>query len=141
MGKFYSFDVSWVDSGYIVDLISNSTISGFDVGILLEDPYARFISFYVTGENDTVGFCRILIPTALMDGTYRILVNGTEVPSNLLQCSNSTHSYLYFNYTHSTQEVIIIPEFPSFLTLPLSTIATLLAVIIYRKKYAAQLHL
>jgi parallel beta-helix repeat protein len=135
MGKFHSFDVSWVDSGYFVDLISNSTISDFEVGILsLEEyPYARFIGFFVAGENDTVGFCRVLIPTALMDGTYRILVNGTEVPSNLLPCSNSTHSYLYFNYTHSTQEVIIIPELPSLLILPLFTIATLLTVIIWRK--------
>jgi parallel beta-helix repeat protein len=135
-GMFHSFNVSWVDSGHIVDLISNSTISGFDVGILsLEDPNARIISFNVTGKNDTVGFCRILIPTALMDGTYRILVNGTEVPSNLLQCSNSTHSYLYFNYTHSTQEVIIIPEFPSFLILPPFFMATLLAVITYKRKH------
>jgi hypothetical protein len=34
----------------------------------------------------------------------------------------------------TTVDVVIIPEFPSFLILPLFMIATLLAVIVYRKK-------
>jgi len=80
------------------------------------------------------GFCRICIPTALMNATYKVYVNGTEVSCNLLPCSNETYSYLYFNYTHSTQEVIIIPEFPS-LPIPLLFImATLIAVIAYNRK-------
>jgi parallel beta-helix repeat protein len=138
MGMFHSFNVSWVDSGYFVDLISNSTISRFDVGVWIEhpeDPNTRIIGFNVTGEDDTIGFCRILIPTALMNGTYTVFVNRLEIVSNLLPGSNSTHRYLYFNYTHSTQEVTIIPEFPSFLILPLFFIATLLAVIVYRRKH------
>jgi len=53
------------------------------------------------------------IPTALMNETYKVFVNGTEVPCNLLPCSNSTHSYLYFTYNHSTEEVIVVPEFPT----------------------------
>jgi len=138
VGMFYSFDVSSVDSGYIVDLVSNSTISGFDVGVWIEhpeDPNARIITFNVTGESGTTGFCRITIPTALMNGTCRVFVNGTEVTSNLLPCSNSTHRYLYFNYTHSTEEVIIIPEFSAFLIPLLFIIAIPLAMIIHRKKY------
>jgi parallel beta-helix repeat protein len=137
-GMFYSFNVSWVDSGYFVDLISNSTISGFDVGVWIEhpeDPNTRIIGFNVTGANDTIGFCRILIPTALMNGTYTVFVNGLEVASNLLPGSTSTHSYLYFNYAHSTQEVTIILEFPSFTILPLFFMATLLAVITYRRRH------
>jgi len=136
-GMFNNFNVSWVDSGYSVDLISNSTVSGFDVGVWIEhpeNPNTRIINFNVTGADDTVGFCRILIPTALMNGTYTVFVNGLEVASNLLPGSNSTHSYLYFNYAHSTQEVTIIPEFPSFLILPLISAATLLAVAICRRK-------
>jgi len=64
-----------------------------------------------------------------------VFVNGTEVSYNLLSCSNRTYSYLYFNYRHSTQEVIIIPEFPSFLIMPLFMIATLLAVIVQNRKH------
>jgi len=137
MGTFYDFNVSWIDSGHNVEIISNSSVSAFDAGFWIEhpeNPNTRIIKFNVTGENDTIGFCRICIPVALLNATYTVLLNGTEIPFTLLPCSNSTHSYLYFNYTHSTQEVMIIPEFPSFLILPLFMIATLLAVIVYKRR-------
>jgi len=124
MGMFSDFGTT---SEHHVQTICNSSISDFQYN-------GTAIIFNVTGENGTLGFCRICIPTALMNGTYRVFVNGTEVSCNLLSCSNSTHMYLYFNYTHSAQEVIIIPEFPSFLVLPLFMIATLLAVIVYKRK-------
>jgi hypothetical protein len=125
MGIFSDFNAT---SQQHVQTICNSTIFDFQFN-------GTAISFNVSGENGTSGFCRICIPTALMNGTYFVLVNGTEVPCNILQCSNSTHNYLYFNYTHSTKEVIIIPEFPTFLILPSIFIATLLAVIVYRRKH------
>ena len=139
MGMFYGFNVSWIEPGYDVELISNSSVSAFDVGFWIEhpeDPNTGIIKFNVTGETGTAGFCRVCIPTAPLNAsTYTVLLNGTEIPYTLLPCFNSTHSYLYFNYTYSTQEVIIIPEFPSVLILPLFFIATLLAVIAYRKKH------
>ena len=132
---FHSYNVTWIDSGYIVDLISNSTISAFDVGFGIEHPEDRIITFKVTGTSDTAGFCRICIPTALMHGTYRVFVNGTEIlpPPEPLLGSNSTHNYLYFNYPHSTQEVIVVPEFRSFFILPMLMMAMLLAVMVYMK--------
>ena len=72
----------------------------------------------------------------MMNGTYHVSVNGTEIPYTLLPCSDANYSYLYFTYTHPTETVTIILEFPSFLILPLFMIATLLAVIIYRRKYS-----
>ena len=123
MGQFSDFNPT---SEHHAQIICNSTISDFQFN-------ETAISFYVSGENGTAGFCRICIPTALMNATYRVFVNGTEVQHTLLPCSNSTYSYLYFNYAHSTQEVVIIPEFPLFLILPLFMIATLLAVIVYRR--------
>jgi parallel beta-helix repeat protein len=140
MGMFYGFNVStfWIEPGYdVVELISNSSVSAFDVGFWIEhpeDPNTRIIKFNVTGETGTAGFCRVCIPTALLNAPYTVLFNSTEIPCTLLPCSNSTHSYLYFNYTHSTEEVIIIPEFPSFRILPLFMIATILTVIVYRRK-------
>jgi parallel beta-helix repeat protein len=126
MGPFSDFDAT---SEYRVQTVCNSSISDFQCN-------GTAIRFNVSGENDTAGFCRICIPTALLNASYKVLLNGTEIPYTLLLCSNSTHSYLYFNYPHSTEEVIITPEFPPFLILPLFTIATLLAVIVYRKKHA-----
>jgi len=124
MGMFSDFNTT---SEYHVYTICNSSITSFQYN-------GTALSFNVSGEDGTAGFCRICIPAALMNDTFRVLVNGTEIPCSLLPCSNSTHSYLYFNYTHSTKEVIIITEFPSFLILPLFMIATLLAVIVYRRK-------
>ena len=126
MGILSDFNAT---SEHHIQTICNSSISSFQSD-------GTSIIFNVTGENGTAGFCRICIPTALMNATYRVFVNGTEVQHTLLPCSNSTYSYLYFSYTHSTQEVVIIPEFPLFLILPLFMIATLLAVIVYKRKYS-----
>jgi len=124
MGMFHDFNVT---SECHVQTICNSTISGFKFN-------GTAISFNVSGKNETAGFCRICIPTALMNNTFTVLVNSTAVDYYILPCSNDTHNYLYFIYNHSTQEVIIIPEFPSYLILPLFMIATLLAVIMYSKE-------
>jgi len=124
MGMFSDFQAT---SEHHIQTICNSTISDFQFN-------GTAASFDVSGEDGAIGFCRVLIPTALMNTTYKVFVNSTEISYSLLPFSNETHSYLYFNYTHSTQEVIIIPEFPSFLILPLFMIATLLAVIVYRRK-------
>jgi parallel beta-helix repeat protein len=126
MGMFSEFNAT---SEQHVQTICNSSISEFQFN-------GTAISFNVSGDNGTAGFCRICIPRALMNTTYRVFVNGTEIlpPPQPLPCSNSTHSYLYFNYSHSTQDVIIISELPSLLILPLFMTATLLAAIIYKRK-------
>jgi parallel beta-helix repeat protein len=126
MGLFSDLNAT---SKHRVQTICNSTISNFQFN-------GTAISFTVSGDNGTSGFCRICIPTALMNDTYRVFVNGTEIlPSpEPLPCSNSTYSYIYFNYTHSTKEIIIVPGFPSLLLLQLFMIITLLAVIAYRRK-------
>jgi len=69
-----------------------------------------------------------------MNETYTVFVNGTEVPFNLLPCSNSTHSYLYFTYNHSTQEVIIIPEFPTWTSMLLILIVLTVVIAIYKRR-------
>jgi hypothetical protein len=131
IGKFSDFSVTPENH---VQTVCNSSISDFQFN-------GTAIIFNVSGENGTAGFCRIHIPTALMNGTYRVFVNGAEVSYHLLSCSNSSNSCLYFNYTHSTQEIIIITEFPSLLILPLFMIATLSVAVIYRKRIAKVAHL
>jgi len=124
---FTDFSVHWEEETYHVTTISNSTISDFEFN-------GTAICFNVTGIDGTTGFCRICIPTALMNDTYRVYVNSTEVPCTLLPESNTTHSHLYFTYNHSTQEVVIIPEFPSSLVLPLLMSFSLVAVVLSKKK-------
>lgn len=136
MGTFSSFDATWEEKTYHVTTICNSTISNFDFGMwgAIGEKMRKAIYFQVTGPDDTIGFCRVCIPTALMNDTYKVFVSGTEVPHTLLSCSNSTHSYLYFTYNHPTKEVIIIPEFPLALILPLLMIFTFVAVALSKKK-------
>jgi parallel beta-helix repeat protein len=125
MGMFSDFNAP---SEHLVQTICNSSISGFKSD-------GASISFNVTGEDGTAGFCRICIPTALMNATYRVFVNGTEVQCNLLPCSNSSYSYLYFTYSHSTEQIIIVPEFPSFITLSLFMILAMLALTFANRRF------
>jgi len=129
IGMFSDFSAT---SEYYVEILCNSSISDFQFN-------GTAISFNVAGENGTLGFCRIRIPTALLNGTYKVFVKGTEILYTLLPFSTSAHSYLYFTYSHSIKRVTVIPEFPSILILPLFMLATLLTVIVYRRRHASYL--
>jgi len=88
----------------------------------------------------TAGFCRMTLPNNILNASsYTVLITTYILPVtpivNKVAISNGTHITLYFTFTTSaSEEIIIVPEFPSFLILPLMMIATLLAVIIYKKK-------
>jgi parallel beta-helix repeat protein len=123
MGMFSDFNAT---SQIHVQTVCNSTISDFQFN-------GTAISFNTAGENGTTGFCRICIPTALINATYTVFVNKTEVPYTLLPESNNTQDYLYFTYHNSMQEVIITPELPSALFLSTLVIATVLSLMIGRK--------
>ena len=144
MGMFSSFTTSY---GYAVDFVSNSSIS--DVSFTLSNievyPPEAILAFNVSGDIDTDGFLRVCIPKILINGSYvimfddEIITNTTWPQVRELPCSNETYEYLYINYTHCEHTIIItgttaIPEFPSFLILPLFMISTLLAVIVYKRK-------
>jgi parallel beta-helix repeat protein len=141
MGMFYDFEVvGFYNKIYHVEVISNSTVSELNLVVWLSSPNEylqpgrEFLQFYVEGENDTSGFCRITIPKALLNDSYTVLVDWTVVPAHQLDVSNSTHVYLYFTYNHTKHEVIIIPEFTLTLILPLFLIATLIIIILARVK-------
>jgi len=93
-------------------------------------------------SNQTSGFCRVTIPHTLMNVTnIEVIIDNDTTPllyHNYTLYDNGTHRWIYFSYPHSIREIDIIPEFPSFLILPLFMIATLLAVIIYKRKHSTQ---
>ena len=139
MGMFYSFNVTYFTlpagpHSCYVDVISNSSISGFAAPILIEHLDIIFLSFNATGEQGLAGFCRISFPTAMMNGPYHVSINGTEIPCSLLSFSNSTYTYLYFNYPHSTQQVRIIPEYPSSSILPMSVLSAMLTILACKRR-------
>jgi len=137
MGMFYSFKTV---HNYQVDFVSNSSIS-YCAFSLINSTHAT-IDFDVIGKAETQGFCRIRVPRALINGSYVVKFNGgiiTYPQVRELPCSDETHGYFYINYAHSEHTIEIsgtttIPEFPSILILLTFMIATLLVVVVYRRK-------
>ena len=137
MGEFHKYHIWYIEPGFTLTLISNSTISNFVVWFWIEHPEYRIIDFNVAGETG-YGFCRLCIPKNLMAPPYTVTIDNGQTPVtyyNETLFDNSTHRWIYFTYLHSEHQVEIIPEFPSFLILPLFMIATVLAVMVYRKKH------
>jgi len=125
---FMDHNVIYNGETYDVTTISNSTITNFQF-----NQSERVISFNATGQEYTIGFCRIAIPNILIQelwkGNYTVLVDGKE-PLVFKNWTDGTNTYFYFTYQHSTHKVIIIPEFPSALILPLLMIVTLVTVVL-----------
>ena len=120
IGVFHDFEVIAEQDGVChVQVVSNSTVHDLAVCRWLSSPNQylqpgqKLIQFFVASVENTNGFCRITIPRAVLNGTYTVLVDWTEVTANELPTSNSTHAYLYFTYNHTEHEVIIVTEFPS----------------------------
>lgn len=120
---------------YNVAIISNSSLSAF----YFNPDDSAFLRFNVTGEDGTTGFCRVAIPKDLLwvENGWTVFVSGKQVEYTIIPDEN--HTYLFFKYQHSRKTIEIqgthvIPELPSSFILLLFMLATLLAVIIYRKK-------
>jgi len=134
MGMFQSFNTSL--SKY-VNAISNSTIEDFEY--FEPNSTIRMYVSNITG-NQTHGFVRISIPHTLLSEPYNITIDGANPTYwNYTLFDNGTHRWIYFEFQHSTLEIVIIPEFPSLIVLPLSMAITLLAAIIYSKHRSARL--
>jgi hypothetical protein len=104
------------------------------------------ICFNLTGETGNTGYCNVTIPKSLMNCTelddWVIQVNSTPLspPEFPLPTDNATHTFLYFTCNHqSTLQVSIegtqfIPELRPHAILLLFTVATLLAVVVCKRR-------
>lgn len=107
MGMFSDFNVTLKRETYHVTTICNSTISNFKFKIGPETGN-KIIRFNATGKDGTVGFCRVTIPTELMNHPYIVLVGEEEIVPTSLDVSNETYVCLYFTYLHSSHTITII---------------------------------
>ena len=107
IGMFSDFAVTLERETYHVTTICNSLISEFrfEVG---SETGNKIIHFSVTGKDGAVGFCRVGIPTELMNYPYTILIDVEEITPTLLDISNETCAYLYFTYIHGNHIITII---------------------------------
>ena len=136
VAPFQSFNVGpWNDTQCEVHVISNSTLSGFQLNQM-----QKTISFNVTGSNDTMSFCRITIPNVIVQdlwqGNYTILVNNQPVQSR--NWTDTQNTYIYFTYPHSEHQIVIIPELQPTTILSTITILTTLAATLKRKRQQRQ---
>ncbi len=123
---------TWEGKKYNVNVVSNSTVSELSF-----DPEGTRIRFNVMGENGTTGFCNVTIPKELLyadETEWAILVDGNPVTPSINEGENNIHIYFTYNQNTKTVEIIgteAIPEFPSWIILPLFLIATVV-VTVYR---------
>jgi hypothetical protein len=121
---------------YPVTVDSNSVILGFAF-----NQSERQISLYVSSSTGTSGFCDVTIPNGLLWGSFSLNLDGFALVEDVdyTQSHNSTYYNFHITYSDSAHMIEIvgsdtIPEFPSWIILPTFMVATLAAVILYRKK-------
>jgi parallel beta-helix repeat protein len=107
MGTFSEFSITLKRETYSVTVISNSTISVFSFQIGAETGN-KMIHFNATGKDGTSGFCRVKIPTELMNYPHIVLVDSEEIIPTVLNVSNEAYAYLYFTYLHKNHTITII---------------------------------
>lgn len=129
MGQFSSISTS---QGYSIDVISNSSVEGFQYFQSIGT-----IKMQVSNmtSDQTFGFCRISIPHTLMNETYCVTVNHAEPYSvNYTVYDDGSNRWIYFSYEHSTNEIIIVPEFSPSIVLPLLVTTTAMVIVCRRRR-------
>ena len=134
MAPIKSFNAgTWNNKTYHVDIVSNSTITGFSFNAT-----GKTITFNVEGQTGTTGFCRVAIPTSLLwcdnPDAWTVKVGDTLMGNRTVNL-RVNYTYIYFSYMHSTHQVTItstnaVPEFQPLFFLPLFVIAILLATLL-----------
>ena len=124
------FPVTHGDETYDIPCSSNSEISAFEF-----DPVDNAIRLIVTGPNGTDGFYKICISHDLMEPPHNVTIDDgqTEVLS-YNEYSYDGVTYIYFTYQHSTHEIEIIPEFPTWTSILLLLIVLTVATATYKRK-------
>jgi parallel beta-helix repeat protein len=107
MGIFSDFYVNLKTETYYITTVCNSTATEFRFEIGPETGN-KIIYLNVTGKGNKDGFCRVMVPTELMEYPYIVLVDMREIVPTLLDVSNVTHIYLYLTYAHGSHTITII---------------------------------
>jgi parallel beta-helix repeat protein len=120
----------WEGKTRNVNIISNSAVSNFKL-----NETTRTISFNVTGDEGTTGFCRITVPNVvvqdLWNKSYSVLINGE--PWLFRNWTDMEDTYIYINHTHSEHEITIIPELPKATILPIFIVMATFVIIATKK--------
>jgi len=108
MGTFSVFRVDWQGKTHNFNIISNSSILNlkFKIGV---ETGNKILSFNIDMESNTAGFCRMAIPTELMNYTLIVLIGEKEEKfPKLLNVSSGTYTYIYFKYTDNVDTIAVV---------------------------------
>jgi len=116
MAPLLIFQVIREEKPYLVDVVSNSTLLTFQYHPNLRNE-TKAISFKV-GDAEKMGFCRISIPHILVEPPYTVLIDDKSPIYNRTAFTNGTHTWLYFEYDHSENEIILEHVIPPPIVMP-----------------------
>jgi len=127
----------YIDSkDYPVTVNSDSTILGFEF-----NQTEKQLSLNVTGKTGTYGSCDVVVPGGLLWGTFSLSMDGYALVEGDDYSITYDGAYYTFSisYIHSSHTIEIVasdavPEFPAWMILPLFMTATLLTIVLYRKR-------
>jgi parallel beta-helix repeat protein len=129
MGISSSFNTSL---GTPVHVVSNSSVAAF--AYFAANSTIKIHVINMTAPQAS-GFCRVTLPHHVLPPPYTVMIGYGIIP-HTTTFENGTVSIIYFSYLHSEMDIIITPEFPSLIILPLFMTATLLAVLVYKRQKA-----
>jgi len=115
MGPFSEFGFQSNEKTYTATTICNSNIASFSFEMTSNESK---IEFFVNSTANVTGFCRIAVPTELMNCPFTVLVDD-NVGSNttlkaLQEASDSTRTSLYFSYTAGRHKIVLMSGFAPF---------------------------
>jgi parallel beta-helix repeat protein len=138
-GRFHSFRAQ----ANHVSIVSDSAINEFEY--LMPNRTIRLQISNAT-TNQTVGFCRVIIPHTLIDpyqGSISVIIDDGLTPVLFLNNTlhdNGTHRWIYFTYPLSTHEILIASEFPVLPILSVFMAMTIIAAGAWRRRHSRAEH-
>jgi len=133
LAPIYIFDAgTWNETAYNIDVISNSTISNFQI-----DKNQKIISFNVT-DKTSLGFCRVTLPNVIVQEMWKdsfTVQIDEQSPLENRSWIEEANTYIYFTYEHPLKEITIMMEFPSALILLLFMVLSLTVVTVTKKRF------
>jgi hypothetical protein len=95
----------------------------------------------VTGPAGKPGYCNVIFPKGLLWGDFTLYKDTVRLTEGVdyIKTYNSTHYAFYVTYTYCIHNIEIegtgvVPEFASFIAMPLFLMATLVAVAVHKRR-------
>ena len=97
----YKFNPVWGGETYDIEVTSNSALTNFELNAPEKE-----ISYDAWGIRGTSGYSSAVIPKDFLTGPFEVFVDDQQVTPTTTE--NTTHTTVYFTYTHDPNTISII---------------------------------